>query len=71
MEYVKIEIPKELYNELISEKRITHEQLKEVNIKDDFFNNDSVWDSLKKASIKAYKNLKEYEFNKRHNIKKN
>lgn len=71
MEYVKIEIPKQLYTELILEGRVTHDQLKEVTIKDDLFNNDSIWDGLKKASIKAYKNLKEYEFNKRHNVKPN
>lgn len=44
-------------------------EIKDVTINDDLFKNDTIHEQLKKASIKAYKDLKVYEFNKRHNIK--
>ena len=44
-------------------------EIKDVTINDDLFKNDTTHDQLNKASIKAYKDLKVYEFNKRHNIK--
>jgi hypothetical protein len=44
-------------------------EIKEVTITDELFKDDSIYQDLKKKSIKAYKELKEYEFNKRHNIK--
>ena len=44
-------------------------EIKEVVISDDLFKDDSIYQELKKASVKAYKDLKIYEFNKRHNIK--
>jgi hypothetical protein len=40
-------------------------EIKDVTINDDFFKDDSLYEQLKKASIKAYKDLKIYEFNKR------
>jgi len=40
-------------------------EYKEVSIKDNFFEGDATHAELKKASIKAYKLLKEYEFKKR------
>ena len=40
-------------------------EIKDVTINDDFFKDDSLHEQLKKASIKAYKDLKIYEFNKR------
>lgn len=44
-------------------------KLKEVVVKDDLFKDNETHAQLKKASIKAYKALKEFEFNHRHNIK--
>lgn len=44
-------------------------KLKEVVVKDDLFKDNEAHAQLKKASIKAYKALKEFEFNHRHNIK--
>lgn len=40
-------------------------EIKDVAINDDLFKNDTIHEQLKKASIKAYKDLKIYEFNKR------
>ena len=40
-------------------------EIKDVTINDEFFKDDSLYEQLKKASIKAYKDLKIYEFNKR------
>ena len=40
-------------------------EIKDVIINDDLFKDDSLYEQLKKASIKAYKDLKIYEFNKR------
>ena len=40
-------------------------EYKEVTIKDDLFKDDVMHSSLKTKSIKAYRELKEYEFNKR------
>lgn len=69
METVKIEINKELFDELVKQGVVSVESLKEVNIHDDFFKDDKTHGELKKVSIKAYKDLKSYEFKKRHNIK--
>lgn len=44
-------------------------EIKDVTITDDFFKNDYLHENLKRTSIKAYKDLREYEHNKRHNIK--
>jgi len=46
-------------------------EIKEVSIKDELFNNDTIHKELKDKSTKAYKDLKTYEFNKRFNIKSN
>jgi hypothetical protein len=46
-------------------------EIKEVSVKDELFDNDTIHKELKDKSIKAYKDLKTYEFNKRHNIKTN
>ena len=44
-------------------------EIKEVVIEDDLFKDDSIYQDLKSKSIKAYKDLKKYEFNKRTNHK--
>ena len=46
----------------------TYVEYKSVEVKDDMFKNDEVYQQLTTKSIKAYKELKEYEFKKRHNI---
>jgi hypothetical protein len=68
METVKIEINKELFDELVKQGVVSVESLKEVNIHDDFFKDDKTHIDLKKASVLAYKELKIYEFKKRYNI---
>lgn len=70
MEYITVKITKDNFDALIGIKAFSEYEVKEVTIKDDLFNNDPTHEILKKASIKAYKALKEYEFNKRHNIRK-
>lgn len=42
-------------------------EIKEVVIEDDLFKNDSIYQELKTKSIKAYKSLMEYKFNKTNN----
>jgi len=70
MEYITIKITKSNFDSLIGVSAFDKYEVKEVSIEDDFFKTDETHAILKKASIKAYKLLKEYEFNKRHNIKK-
>jgi len=68
MEIVKANMNKDLYFSLPKEVR------DQIDIKaiepDDFdYSDDERWQALKKKSIKAYKDLKEHEFNLRHNTK--
>lgn len=71
MEIVTIKISKDILQSLVDSDAIssTDFEVKSSDIKDDFFIDDQHYEALKKASIKAYKSLKEYEFNKRNNIK--
>ena len=63
MEYLTVKV---LRSEFEANKALFSEvEYKEVSFKDDFFNGDETYSLLKKASLKAYKQLKEYEFNKR------
>jgi len=43
--------------------------VKSVKVKDDFFKGDDMHKALKLNADKAYKELQQYEFKKRHNIK--
>ena len=70
MEWITVKITKDNFDALIGIKAFDKYEVKEVSIEDDLFKNDETHAILKKASLKAYKQLKEYEFNKRHNIKK-
>ena len=45
-------------------------EIKEVVIEDDLFKDDSIYQELKSKSIKAYKELMEYQYRKRFNVKK-
>jgi hypothetical protein len=68
MEYVTIEISKSLLETLshLHDLKIDVDYtLKTVEIKDDFFKDDTTHKELKKVSNKAYKHLKEYEFKRR------
>ena len=47
--------------------QLSYIEYKEVVVKDNFFDGDEAHKLLKDKSIKAYKALKEYEFEKRHN----
>jgi hypothetical protein len=59
-----------LVNKVFEQYEVKYE-IKEVSVKDELFENDMIHKELKDKSIKAYKAQKEYEFNKRHNIKTN
>jgi hypothetical protein len=72
MEVVIIEMEKFKWDCLRNEFHLVNEvdfKLKEVKVKDDFFKDDPIHSELKKDSLKAYKQLMEYEFKHRHNIK--
>jgi hypothetical protein len=73
MTQVLIKIDQEKFNRMFADGvftkyEATHE-IKEVIINDDFFKDDVTHSELNRVSVKAYKDLKIYEFNKRHNIK--
>lgn len=70
MEYITIKLTKTNFDNLIEVGALDAYEVKEVSIEDSLFKDDLTHEILKKASIKAYKALKEYEFNKRHNIRK-
>lgn len=76
MEMVVVQMSKNLFEHIINEwnecsppeihlKANEDYIIKEVKIQDDFFKGDSIHEALLKDSIKSYKKLKEYEFNKR------
>lgn len=84
MEKVRIELDKEAFNIMLIHGRFnkipiiednktkyidTKYEIKEVVIEDDLFKDDEIYNDLKRKSIKAYKELMEYQFNKRHKIK--
>jgi len=64
MRLVKIIITEKDFD--IIKDQLEFHELREVIIKDNFFEGDETHATLKKASTKAYKQLKEYEFNKRY-----
>ncbi len=63
MEYLTVKLIRQEFE--ANRDRFTEVEYKEVSIKDNFFEGDQTYEQLKKASIKAYKELKEYEFRKR------
>ena len=71
METIVIKLPKDKFNSLLLNGALADikYEIKEVIIEDDLFKDDSIYQELKTKSIKAYKQLKEYQFNKLHNIK--
>jgi hypothetical protein len=65
---VKLEIPESRWNELLNAGALNPSALKEVKINDDFLKDDEVYQSLKRTSNKAYKDVVTYRFNKLNNI---
>lgn len=63
MEYLTVKLIRSEFE--LNRDKFTEVEYKEVLIKDGLFDGDTRHDELKKASIKAYKQLKEYEFYKR------
>ena len=63
MEYITVKLIRSEFE--ANRASFSEVEYKEVTIKDDFFKGDETYEKLKKASIKAYKQLKEYEFHKR------
>lgn len=70
MEYITVKLNKTNFDKLVEVGAFDAYEVKEVSAEDYLFKDDPTHEILKKASIKAYKQLKEYEFNKRHNIRK-
>jgi hypothetical protein len=66
---VKLEITESLFVDLLKLGALKPSDLKEVKINDDFLKDDEVYQSLKKASRKSYKEVVTYRFNKLNNIK--
>ena len=71
METIVIKLPKDKFNSMLLNGALNDikYEIKEVIIEDDLFKDDSIYQDLKTKSIKAYKDLKVYQFNKLHNIK--
>ena len=73
MPKIRIELDQDKFNSLLINKVFEHYkckyEIKEVVIEDDLFKDDSIYKDLKTKSIKAYKELQVYSYNKRHNIK--
>jgi hypothetical protein len=69
MEIVKISISKELFEKLFTEGHIKSGEYELIEVTEPNFDYgmDEKWTEAKSASIKAYKKLKEIEFNLRHN----
>lgn len=71
MPRVRIELDQDKFNSMLLNGALegVKYEIKEVVIEDDLFKDDSIYQELKSKSIKAYKDLKKYEFNKRTNHK--
>ncbi len=71
MESIVIKLPKDKFNSMLLNGALSDikYEIKEVVIEDDMFKNDSIYQELKTKSIKAYKELQTYAYNKRNNIK--
>ena len=71
MPKVRIELDQDKFNSMLLNGALegVKYEIKEVVIEDDLFKDDEIYNDLKRKSIKAYKDLKKYEFNKRTNHK--
>lgn len=72
MPKVRIELDQDKFNSMLLNgalKGVKYE-IKEVVIEDDLFKDDEIYNDLKRKSINAYKELMEYQYRKRFNVKK-
>lgn len=71
MPKVRIELDQDKFNSMLLNGVFldTKYEIKEVVIEDDLFKDDEIYNDLKRKSIKAYKTLKEYEYDKRNKHK--
>lgn len=72
MEIIRIDINSVVFHRLYDQNLITKDDFKlvKVFVKDDMFINDGIHAELVKEVMRAKSKLEEYEFNKRHKIKK-
>lgn len=72
METIVIKLPKDKFNSMLLNGALNDikYEIKEVIIEDDLFKDDSIYQELKTKSIKAYKELMEYQYRKRFNVRK-
>lgn len=63
MEYLTVKVIRSEFE--AARSHFSEVDYKEVSFKDSFFDGDQRYNELKKASVKAYKLLKEYEFERR------
>ena len=71
-EFVKVKIERFKWDSIASHCNLDSSDfiVTDIIIKDDLFNDDATWHTLKQESTRAYKKWQEYEFRTRHNIKK-
>lgn len=72
MPKVRIELDQDKFNSMLLNGALegVKYDIKEVVIEDDLFKDDEIYNDLKRKSIKAYKELMEYQYRKRFNVKK-
>lgn len=72
MPKVRIELDQDKFNSMLLNGALegVKYEIKEVVIEDDLFKDDEIYNDLKRKSIKAYKELMEYQYRKRFNVKK-
>ena len=72
MPRVRIELDQDKFNSMLLNGALegVKYEIKEVVIEDDLFKDDEIYNDLKRKSIKAYKELMEYQYRKRFNVKK-
>lgn len=69
MEFVTVKVLKEEFETALNSNVFSFHEIKDIKVVDDLFKDDEIHKALKKASVKAFKAVEEYEFKKRHNIK--
>jgi hypothetical protein len=68
-EFLDVRMSQEVYEQIPNEL-YPFIEVKLVRVVGEDYENDELWHELKKKSDKAYKELKDREFDLRHNIKK-
>lgn len=68
-EFLQFRIESGYYNEIPEDIR-QHMELKQVDVEEVDYSHDELWKELKQKSVKAYKELKNREYDLRHNFKK-